>query len=95
MTFLHRTSFATYVYEKKGGVKRQLPKYGNEIQRVLIERFRLVAVVWSEVEPFFAHAEINTIIIVAEARQDDRKPRPGELIRFATLQRPIAEIVGG
>jgi type I restriction-modification system DNA methylase subunit len=67
---------------------------GATMQRVLSERFRPIAIVTSDVEPFFAHAEINTVLIIAERLSDKhRRPTEGH-VAFVTLLKPIQEIFG-
>jgi len=65
---------------------------GATMQRVLLERFRPIAIITSDVEPFFAHAEINTVLLVVERMSDDhRTPRQSQ-IAFVTLKSPVEEI---
>jgi hypothetical protein len=57
-----------------------------------LERFKLVAVIGSRVESFFSQVEVNTVLIVAERRRDEKKD-PSEIIRFVALKRTLNEIL--
>jgi SAM-dependent methyltransferase len=67
--------------------------YGASMQRFLLERFRLIAVVASEAESFFSQVDQNTVMIVAAKRPEHEVPNKDELIRFVTLQKRLGEIV--
>ena len=66
--------------------------YGFRLQRFLLEKFKLVAVIGSDAESFFTQVEQNTVLFVAEKREPDTRPGSDELVRFVTLKRPIKEI---
>src|SRR5258707_10175334 len=67
---------------------------GATMQAVLLERFRPIAIVASDVEPFFAHAEINTVLVVAERLSDEHRLSNEGQIAFVTLKKPVDEIFG-
>ncbi|MFL6386761.1 MAG: class I SAM-dependent DNA methyltransferase [Terriglobales bacterium] len=67
--------------------------FGATLQRVLLERLRLLAVIGSKVESFFSQVEVNTVLIIAERRHKE-KPEPDEIIRFVTLKRKLDDMLG-
>ena len=67
---------------------------GATMQTVLLERFRPIAVIASDVEAFFAHAEINTVLLVVERVSDEQRRSRDAQVAFVTLKRPMAEILG-
>lgn len=68
-------------------------EFGATLQRVLTERLKLIAIVGSRVESFFSQVDVNTVLIVAERRQQDT-PDPSEIIRFVALKKKLDEILG-
>jgi type I restriction-modification system DNA methylase subunit len=65
---------------------------GATMQRVLLERFRPIAFITSDVEPFFAHAEINTVLLIVERTSDEQRTPRQSQIAFVTLKKPVEEI---
>src|SRR5262249_11690581 len=55
--------------------------FGATLQRVLVEKLKLIAVIGSRVESFFSQVDVNTVLIIAELRHQ-ATPDPGETIRF-------------
>lgn len=66
--------------------------YGAALQRFLLARYRIVAVMSSAVEPFFSHADINTILLVAERRHNVSGPVDGETVTFVRFKRMLRDI---
>lgn len=66
--------------------------YGSALRRFLLANFRIVAVVESAAEGFFAEASINTAITVLE-REPDPAARQASSVRFVQLLKPVAEVV--
>jgi methylase of polypeptide subunit release factors len=66
--------------------------FGASLQKVLLNRFRLIAVIGSRVESFFSQVDVNTVLIVAERRQTERID-PDEILRFVTLKRTLADLL--
>jgi type I restriction-modification system DNA methylase subunit len=62
--------------------------FGASLQRVLLDRLRLVAVIGSKVESFFSQVDINTVLIIAEHKKHTI-PAPDEIIRFVMLKRKL------
>lgn len=68
-------------------------EYGFPLQQFLLERFRIVAVIESQVEPWFVGARVQTAVTIAQ-READANARADNLIRFVQIKRPIAEVLG-
>lgn len=66
--------------------------YGAALRRFLLNNFRVIAVIESTAESFFADASVNTAITVLE-REPVAERRAASLIRFVQLNRPLGEIV--
>jgi type I restriction-modification system DNA methylase subunit len=66
--------------------------FGAALQRVLLERFRLIAVVSSRVESFFSQVDVNTVLIVAERRK--REIDSNEIVRFVSLKKKLDDLLG-
>jgi type I restriction-modification system DNA methylase subunit len=66
--------------------------FGASLQRVLLDRLRLVAVIGSRVESFFSQVDVNTVLIIAERRLEE-KADADEIIRFVTLNRKLEEML--
>ena len=67
--------------------------YGYELQRFLLDKMKLVAVLASETESFFNQVDQNTVIFVAEKRQDNQPPSSDEIIRFVTFKKRLDELL--
>lgn len=65
--------------------------FGAPIQRLLLDRLRLVALVASEAESFFSQVAINTVLVVAELR-DKRGLIDDEMLRFVTLKKRLEDL---
>ena len=66
--------------------------FGATLQRVLLERFKLLAVIGSRVESFFSQVDVNTVLIIAERRGEEKRD-PDEIIRFVALKRKLDEML--
>ncbi len=62
--------------------------YGHVLQQLFVRHFRVVAVVESRTEPWFADASVNTVITVLE-RTDGATTAPAPPTRFVQLTRPL------
>ena len=67
--------------------------YGAALREFLLKNFRVIAVIESATESFFADASINTCITVLE-READSRPREDHLIRFVRFNRALSQILG-
>ena len=68
--------------------------YGAALKRFLLDHFRVVAIVESAVERWFAAAGVNTCLLILE-RADDAAARAANRVRFARLARPLRDLLGG
>lgn len=66
-------------------------EFGAALQRLLLEKLRLVAVIGSNAESFFSQVDVNTVLLVAEMREK-ASPGRGEYIRFVTLKKRLEEL---
>lgn len=67
-------------------------EYGFPLQHFLLERFRIVAVIESQIEPWFVGARVQTAVTIAQ-READADVRANNVIRFVQIKRPIAEVL--
>ncbi|HEY9231301.1 MAG TPA: N-6 DNA methylase [Blastocatellia bacterium] len=66
--------------------------YGAALRQFLLNNFRVIAVIESTAESFFADASVNTSIAVLE-REPDAERRAANLIRFVQLNATLAAIL--
>ncbi len=66
--------------------------YGAALREFLLKNFRVIAVIESAAESFFADASINTCITVLE-RDADSLAREDNLIRFVRFNRALGQIL--
>ena len=66
--------------------------YGAALREFLLSNFRVIAVIESAAESFFADASINTCITVLE-READSRARENHLIRFVRFNRALSQIL--
>jgi len=69
-------------------------EFGASLQRLLLEKLRLIAVIASSAESFFYQVDVNTVLIVAEKRSKPGVPE-GEKLRFVSLKRRLTDILTG
>ncbi|MCA9866695.1 MAG: SAM-dependent DNA methyltransferase [Anaerolineae bacterium] len=67
--------------------------YGDALKQFLLDHFRIVAVVESAVERWFAAASINTCVVILE-RATDAEDRAANRVRFVRLRRPLRDLLG-
>ena len=69
--------------------------YGTGLQEHLLDNYKIVAIIESKVERWFADAEINTCIVILEkASGEKNKPeRDNNYVRFAYLLKPLRHFV--
>ena len=68
-------------------------EYGFALQGWILQNYKLVAVLESVDEPWFADARIKTAATILQ-RCSDKAARDANLVRFVRLQRPLGEILG-
>lgn len=66
-------------------------KYGYILQKFLLEKFKLVAIVESRCEPWFEQAAVNTIFTVVErcTDEDERRANP---VKFVKVKRRFKDM---
>ncbi len=67
--------------------------YGDALKQFLLDHFRIVAVIESAVERWFAAARINTCVVILE-RADDAEERAANRVRFVRLRQPLRDLLG-
>jgi hypothetical protein len=67
--------------------------YGEALKRFLLDHFRVLAVIESTVERWFAAASVNTCLLILE-RAADPAARAANRTRFVRLRRPLRELLG-
>lgn len=67
--------------------------YGEALKQFLLDHFRIVAVIESAVERWFAAAGVNTCIVALE-RAGDPAGRAGNRVRFVRLRQPLRDLLG-
>ncbi|HJQ70109.1 MAG TPA: N-6 DNA methylase [Blastocatellia bacterium] len=65
--------------------------YGAPLRNFLCDNFKIVTIIESAAESFFADASVNTVITVLE-REANQAERDVNRVRFVQLNRPLAEI---
>lgn len=64
--------------------------YGKEVQKMLLENFKLKAIIESKAERWFEDAAINTCIIIAE-QEDSFEKKQDNTVRFVLLKKKLPE----
>ena len=67
-------------------------EYGFPLQQFLLERFKIVAIIESRMEPWFVGARVQTAATIARLESDPQQ-RDDNIIRFVEMRRPIAEVL--
>ncbi len=67
--------------------------YGGALKQFMLDHFRVVAVIESAVERWFADAGVNTCLVILE-RAGEAADRAGNRVRFIRLRRPLRELLG-
>jgi len=67
--------------------------YGAALREFLLKNFRVIAVIESAAESFFANASINTCITILE-READLRAKEDHVIRFVRFNRALSQILG-
>ena len=66
-------------------------EYGFRLQEFFLRNFRIVAVIESQVEKWFEDARVTTCVTILK-REQDRRKREENVVRFIQLKMPLAEI---
>jgi len=66
--------------------------YGKGLQEFFLKHYKIVAIIESKVERWFAEADVNTCIIILE-RCKNEKERDENLVRFVYLKKPLRHFI--
>ncbi len=66
--------------------------YGERLKQFLLDHFKILAVIESDVEHWFKNAKINTCLIVLE-KCSGPKRRAANAVRLVRLKRPLASFI--
>ena len=69
--------------------------YAVALQKLLLGKLRLVAIVSSSAESFFSQVDINAVLLVAQKTEKASTGNHDAPLRFVTLKKPIRDLVGG
>ena len=67
--------------------------YGFELQRWILENFKIIAIMESSTERWFPDARVKTCITILQ-RCSDEDARRENPVRFVRFEKPLAEIIG-
>lgn len=69
--------------------------YGKGLQEFFLKNYKIIAIVESKVERWFAEADVNTCIVILEkcAGEQNKKQRDENLARFVYLKKPLKEFI--
>lgn len=68
-------------------------EYGSFLQKFLLDFFKLIAVIGSDVESFFSQVDQNTVLFVAEKRGKSVAATTTETIRFVSFKKTLEELM--
>jgi len=68
--------------------------YGYELQKFLLNNFKIVAILESRCEPWFTEADVNTIVTILE-RCESSEDRADHLAKFVKIKKPLATLIPG
>lgn len=66
--------------------------YGYELQKFLLNNFKIVAILESRCEPWFEDAAINTIVTIVE-RCSNKEERDTHIAKFVKVKKRLAELI--
>ncbi len=66
--------------------------YGKGLQEFFLNNYKIIAIIESKVERWFAEADINTSIVILEKCRD-KKGRDENLVRFVYLKKPLRTFI--
>ena len=67
-------------------------KYGVGLQEFFLKNYKIVAIIESKVERWFAEADVNTCIVILE-KCADQKGRDNNFARFVYLKKPLRNFI--
>jgi len=66
--------------------------YGYELQKFMLNNFKIIAILESRCEPWFEDAAVNTVITILE-RCENKTERDNHIVKFVKLKKKLAELV--
>ena len=66
--------------------------YGYELQKYMVNNFKIIAILESRCEPWFEDAAINTVVTILE-RCSDKSARDGHVASFVKVKKKLAELI--
>lgn len=66
--------------------------YGYELQKFILNNFKLIAILESRCEPWFEDAAVNTVVTVLE-RCSNKAERDGHIAKFVKIKKKLAELI--
>jgi len=66
--------------------------YGYELQKYMVNNFKIVAILESRCEPWFEDAAVNTVTTILE-RCSDKAERDDHIVKFVKVKKKLAELI--
>jgi type I restriction-modification system DNA methylase subunit len=66
--------------------------YGYELQKYMVNNFKIVAILESRCEPWFEDAAVNTVVTILE-RCSDNKEREKNIVSFVKVKKKLADLI--
>jgi hypothetical protein len=66
--------------------------YGYELQKYMVNNFKIVAILESRCEPWFEDAAVNTVATILE-RCSDKTERDDHIVKFVKVKKKLAELI--
>ncbi len=66
--------------------------YGYELQKYLVNNFKIIAILESRCEPWFEDAAVNTVVTILE-RCSDKAQRNEHIVSFVKVKKKLAELI--
>ncbi|MDO8578282.1 MAG: N-6 DNA methylase [Dehalococcoidales bacterium] len=66
--------------------------YGYELQKYMVNNFKIVAILESRCEPWFEDAAVNTVVTILE-RCSDKKKRDEHIASFVKVKKRLADLI--
>jgi hypothetical protein len=66
--------------------------YGYELQKYMVNNFKIVAILESRCEPWFEDAAVNTVATILE-RCSDKAERDNHIVKFVKVKKKLAELI--
>ncbi len=66
--------------------------YGFEVQKYMVNNFKIVAILESRCEPWFEAAAVNTVVTILE-RCSEKQKRDDNIVSFVKIKKTLAELI--